>query len=570
MRNHLALIAILFGLTLVMAIPDVGSSVMLMTLGLGAPLVFSGTGVLYALCAFPLPFLWDEEPNGPLVGAMLAGALIVICAFTPYFLGPRWAETMAQGFRAADHSPTDPVGAATIEIRRPSQSFDHTFAGQEACGAECRGVLSEGAVRWVRVVMVDAWAHKQESSTFYRALHGGECAVPGGSNSEGAICVVMAPDTGEAAELTIEFETPPSVGGGATELAVLRGARAVVAYRTQAGRAEEVLRQTEVTFETPDWPTLLGPQFQGLHSHGIDMVRKSTSINPITLGGVLTQLGYSVAPLPSARRPAPSTADWRQSIDDDMTREMVAVLDLPQTEPFNSEQMRPIFNWIAHARAVKDWTPELIALLRRFVRDPRIRAPTPFDQIFERNPNVAKALMSDVLDVIATAGIGRDYTPARQAAYTFARLDSKILKPNADRFVALLDHGRDVRAILLPAIGLVGVDPSPYLLPIDADRTDPSPYSQNPRVVGACRAEKIWAPQLIGPLRESFHNLPSATPDDVEYLERVLRALQNLGDHDFVERQLASDGRIDAARLRLKLQGDQKRPVPSDWLCNSF
>jgi hypothetical protein len=568
MRIYLALIAILVVLTMAMAAPGAGVMFTLITLGAGLPLVFSGTLLLYALCALPLVALWSFGTIARVGAAVVVAALVAAAAFAPRAYGRFEAETQAQALRTADHVPASPVAAATIEIRRPSQSYDGTFADadQEACGEECRGVLLGGGVRWVRVVMIDGSRH-QETSTFHRALHGADCAVPGGTISDSAACVVMAVDSHEAPELTIAFETPPKVEASAALFAVLKGSRAVVARRFQGGQEEEALRQTEVMFETPIAPTLLGPIFQGMDSHGFDMLRESKRINRITLKAVLEHLGYALAPPSASSSINRGPNDWRRSIDNGMTREMVAVLDLPQSEPFNPERMKPVFNWIAHARMVKDWTPDLIALLRRIVHDPRIRAPTFFDQIFERNPDVAKALMPDVLDVIGATGIGRDYTPSRQAAYTFARLDPDLLKPYADRIVALLDHGRDVKAILLPATGRLGVDPAPYLIPIDADQIDPSPYSPDPRLHGVCRAEIRWAPELIGPLRQSFLNPPGGTTNDVNYLEQVLGALDHLGDHAFVEQQLASDARINAALLRMKAPKGQ---VPSRWACKTY
>jgi len=242
----------------------------------------------------------------------------------------------------------------------------------------------------------------------------------------------------------------------------------------------------------------------------------------------------------------------------------VAVLDLPQSKPFNAQQAKPIFDWIMYARQVKDWTPDLLALLRRIARDQRLRTPTDFDQIFERNGAVTNALMPDILDMIDADGIGQNYTVARQVAYTFPRLDPSYLQPHASEILALLDRDQNVREILLPAIGRIGVDPLPYLLPFSADMQS-SPYQSSPRVLGACFAEKKWAPVLIVALRDAYHS--GSARVDRGYVEMVLKALANLGDQDFVEQELASNTKIDQVRLRSKIDRYSKNSNPPNGLC---
>jgi hypothetical protein len=571
MRVYLIVMLALAGLTALMAAPDLATLLTLLTLGLGLPLVFAGTGLAYGLCAAPLVASWPAGGRARGLGAAASAILVATVALAPEYVGRRAVDAAAAARLAADHAPAGAVRASTLEIRRPANSYDSAFADQKACGAECRSLLAGGQAQWVRVVEIRNFgAPAVASSTFHRALHGKDCAVPGGEPAENAICVIEAADPGDAAELVVEFKPPvaPGEAGRLSAFASVVSERAVTARTSEAGQASEAMRQTEVTVETPYRPTILAPAFQSMHSGGIDVMRRSYKINPLTLSGALTRLGYSlrspdgVAPASGAVQP-----DWRAPLDADMTREMIAVLDLPGDAPFNGEQMATISTWVMHARNLQAWTPDLLALLRRFVRDRRVRAPTFFDQIFAGRPEVAKAVLPDVLDRIEAEGIGRDYTPARQAAYRFDSIDEELLKPYADRIVALLDKGRDVRAILLPAIGRIGVDPLPYLTPILADRTDPSQYSIDPRAMGACRADPQWAKELIGPLRDACRDAAGERGDDQHYREVLLKALTNLGDRDFVEHELASSSRIDSKRLRQAIDSDLARKKPADWLC---
>ncbi len=164
-------------------------------------------------------------------------------------------------------------------------------------------------------------------------------------------------------------------------------------------------------------------------------------------------------------------------------------------------------------------------------------------------------------------GIGRDYTPAREAAYRLGDIDAALLVSQASRIVALLDKGPDARAILLPIVGRIGVDPLPYLTPILADRTSPSPYSPNPRVIGACRADPQWAKELISPLRDAYRDTPGERGDDQYYRGLVLKALANLGDRDFVEHELSTSDRINAKQLRIAINSALSAENPGRWLC---
>jgi hypothetical protein len=568
MRLYAILIVALGVLAAIMTLPGVGLVVLLATFGLGAPFVFSATGLVYSLCALPMVLLWRAGLAARVAGITTAALLVAGAVFGPAYFGLTQARKQAETYGSADKFHEATPLAATLEIRRPASSYDGTFAGQEACGEECRAVLSSGAVQWVRIVMSDdRGSRNDQTSTFFRALRGSDCAVPGSAPSDAARCVVIAADPGDKAELTIAFEAPKSApeDAPAGRFATFEFSRAVSARLSRGELTSEVLRQTEVSFDVPIAPAIWGPRFTGMNSQGVGLVAGRQRFNPIMLASVLAKLGYANARPADGAPFNPTPADWRGSINDGMTREMIAVLDLPQTEPFNAQQMKPIFDWIMHARMLPEWTPDLIALVRRLVRDRRIRAPTFFDQIFERQPALAKALLPDVLDVIASEGIGRDYTPARQAAYTFARIDPELLKPYASRILGLLGHGREVKAILLPAIGRLGVDPLPYLTPFNDDINDPSPYSKSPRVIGACRAEKQWAGELIDALRQALRSLSSPEP---EYRAIILKALENLGDHEFVERELTASADPDSVRLRARIENDAKRKDPAGWLCN--
>jgi hypothetical protein len=215
--------------------------------------------------------------------------------------------------------------------------------------------------------------------------------------------VVDAAEPGDPANLVVDFITPiGSEQAFRCNLRTVVRKRAVIVRIGNTDQASETMRQTEITVETPIRPALFGPAIQSGHSGGVDTLRDTYNINPLTLGGVLTHLVYSLRPtdgVPSRL----AEAQFRMPVDDSMTLEMIAVLDLPGDAPFNDQQVAVLFSWIQHARNVREWTPDLIAVPRRFLRDRRVRRPPFFYQIFASRPEVAEAVLPDVLDMIEMA-----------------------------------------------------------------------------------------------------------------------------------------------------------------------
>lgn len=290
-----------------------------------------------------LVVLWPAGGRARLAGILASIVLVVFTALAPYYLGQYAADAAAAALRAPDHLPTEPVGASTLEIRRAAESYDGTFTDQRGCGIECRTLLSTGQARWVRVVEVKQFsAQTLTSSTFHRALHGKECAAQGGDLNDSAVCVVDAADPGDPANLIVDFINPIASEASVplSLFATVVRKRTVVVRTGNTDQASEPMRQTEITVETPIRPSLFGPAIQWGHSSGVDTLRDTYKINPLTLGGVLTRLGYSLRPtggVPSRL----AEAQFRTPVDDSMTREMIAVLDLPGDAPFNDQQMAP-------------------------------------------------------------------------------------------------------------------------------------------------------------------------------------------------------------------------------------
>lgn len=552
-------------LTATFSFKDVAMLVLLMSFGLTIPLMLAPTGLVYGLALIPVVYLWWEDASYRRLGIAISAVAVALIAVVPATMGSLQAEQSSRVLMAQDHKPTRPAGAMTLEIRRPAEDYEKVFESGDACGHECRGLLLSGQVAWIRVVMETQTSkrHDAPAITVYRVLHGKDCSVPGGIELQDASCVVMAEDTGHDADLIIQFsrreiikerkpakdekkrkrgEKPPAEKIRLNMPFVWEGLRSVVAHLRSDGKLAEIYHQTDVRVGLPMTPTVIVPYMLGMSSHGLDFIRFTRHLNPITFARVIGDLGYTLPSAPEDGAPQKPVKTWRDGIDDDMTRGLIAVLDLPGMQTFNSEQSKVIFDWVMHARQTKVWTPNLIGLLKRIATDSRITRPTDFDQIFERNRDVTVALLPVILDEIERRGLNDDYTVPRQCAYTFSRIDPSLLTPYADRILKLLEKPGRVKEILLPVAGRLGEDPATILTPLGADLNQES-RGQNGRAIAACLADKSRAATLIPMLREEIKASPPAGRLKWEikaHRQWLLRALANLGDMAFVREQLTA------------------------------
>jgi hypothetical protein len=590
MQLYILSLIVLAMISVVMSIKDVALLVVMVTFGLGLPFVFAASCLIYALLAFPAVAMWPNGGRDRQIGCVASFGLAAIFAVMPNIIGRIEVNRQMQPLLTDDQLPSASASVRTLEIRRPPSDYSGFFADQEACGFECRSLLKSGRVDWVRIVKVDStrrrvmkqrrarplqWVYDETStSSVFQGRSGPACAVTAANVPATGRCVAIANDSGEAADMVIELHRPEVIETkpGTFDFVVWRSTRAITAHIRSATGPVEDYRHTIVDADVVMMPTLIGPKSAGMSSGGTGLARSSRQFNKATFTQVLSTLGLPVDASSRIETKQPKPRNWQDGINDEMTRELVSVLELSQTTEFSSDQTKPVSDWMMHARQVKEWTPGLLALLRRIARDRRIKSPTVFDQIFEHNRRVTETLMPDILDLLEARGIDNDYTPQRQAAYTFSRLDPAVLKPHAARIVALIGRSRDLRAVLLPAVGRLGIDPTPLLLPIAADLqpAERSPYAgQFPRVRGACFAEPQWSPILIPALREALASVRQGGNDSVrrEFRMGVLKALAKHGDVAFVDSELAGRPDRDDERLAKSIQYDLEDRRRINQLC---
>ena len=574
--GYFSILLILAGVSAIAAMKDVGILILFLTMGLGFPLLFAATGVAYGLCLFPAVALWWGPWSNRIGGATISIAATIGLAILPGMQAHKEATLIAASNAAKDHRPSQPISPTSIEIRRAQQ--DDAFLGVgEGCGYECKSLLAQGGVKWVRTVLKPSSGAK-ETRTFHALRNSPDCSISASTKPDPERCVALAADDNSSADLVIDFGDASYIRNKKDPFSIvdLQSTRTI----TASFKGAEVLRQTEANILLATTPLILGPEFSGMNSSGAAIVKSSARFNQLKLAGALKAVGLSPSPPPGVAPPRRGPRNWQDGLDENMTIGLVALLDLPQSEPFNSEQAKVATDWIMHARQVKVWTPDLMSILRRLIHDRRLKSPSSFDQIFERNEAVTTALLPDVLDLLDKNGIGQDYTPERQAAYTFIRLNPALLYPHAQKITGLMTKSPALNDILMRAVGRLGFDPSSYLLPIRADIDQQTSASGRgfPRLLGACFAEQRWSGSLIPALRAALrpdaatsasgNQSTSAVPQrsdlanaarERHFTEAVLKTLASLGDLHFVEAELKARPNLDP-RLGQQIRNDLKYP----------
>jgi hypothetical protein len=554
---------------LLLAVNGVAVLVLVMTFGLGFPLLFAPTIALYLACLGPAVLL-AGRPGWWLGLALSFGAVSAVALLPPRLSE---AEAGAEVARATAGDTAAPLGERprTLEIVRPSDegsNLDAPFFEGELCGPACRALLLGGEVDWVRVVSL-AWARGRQPAQevgrvrLMRATGAG-CATADSVADLDAACVIFVPDVAEPAGLVLRFEDgsrgvdePYPGAGWATPM----GWRRVTA--TLPGASTPALRRTEVRLAVVTRPALLGAAVRGMSSRGLELYRTTRAHGAVGFAGVLRELGYPLTRLDGeVARAEKRPHGLAGPPDDEATARLTSILDLPGDAPFSPEQQKMVALWLAAARGWSKeggWAPPRVELVRRITADARVRNAWPLDQIVERAPAVAAAVLPDVIARTEALGLPRD-APWTAAWYGFTRVDPAVLHPHGARIAALIDAHPDPLVLFA---GRLAVDPTPWLVPlVRGDARD----GLRDRLRAACVAEARWSAQLLPPLRLFLAQVDLDAPSGDDLAEAAARALVRHGDVDGARAGLEGRGDV-ADRVWRKVEGDVRRVGAKDAIC---
>ncbi len=512
-----------------MSIPDAAMILLFVTIGLAIPLWLTGTVLLYWLCLLPLVLLWKQNR---VVGVVASVVICLAAAALPYEIMKSDAVRIFDKIAKSNVPSGLTAKSKTLEIVKKSSG--EFFISSSPCGPECRGLLLSGEVNWIRHVDV---SKKETTTTFFKAATGGDCNVEGMINKDN-ICILSAPDNGEPAGLQIAYERM-KLKNVKTKENLLERLEHVSVSEFKGGNRVLVYKQSSPTVRLPIRPTVISVNGAGMHTFGQTIIQSNTVDNVISLNRTLSDLGYEFV---NNKRPKISHKS-EDGPDVTLTREMLAVLSLPDDEDFSREKARPINNWIYVARGLKKFEKRHIDLLSRIVRETRYLNALYIDQIYTRNQDVAKVLLPIVLDVLEkNPRLNQrkyQYTPAHSIAYNTFQTDPKILKKYAPRIIELSKRYESLRNTL----GLLDVDPRPYLLPISYPKgrikLDSSEQrALHSRIIAVCMSEEKWKSALLPELQKAADSSPLPTgsgetySDPNEFRFQLAKALARYGDID--------------------------------------
>ncbi|OWK22279.1 hypothetical protein AJ88_08025 [Mesorhizobium amorphae CCBAU 01583] len=163
--------------------------------------------------------------------------------------------------------------------------------------------------------------------------------------------------------------------------------------------------------------------------------KSSKSFNKTDFEALLRAVGYKMPEVGGLKPAGKANRPWEEQPSAEQTRAVLSLLDISGDTSFNRDQNSAIDNWMMHARGYKEWPTDRIEFLRRITRDRRVTFVPSFDQLLSRNPTVAAALMSDVLDRADANGNDGDSNPGYEGVLAMQRIDPAVLTPYAPRIL---------------------------------------------------------------------------------------------------------------------------------------
>lgn len=442
------LLVALAALALLLAIPNVAAVLMMATLGLAIPVLGAGAAALYLAAGLAGARALNGRGRRGL-GFLGAALAILAVAAAPGWIARRQAEGVAQLLRATDVTRPLQPPAKSLEMREPfASSMQAAPFEAEPCGRACRALLMSGEVDWVRVIRQAAQADLV-SGTRFRAASGEACPAAETGHGAEARCVLVAPDDGARAALTVDatvLERAALSGfqSSAPLAPDLRFGRRLTA--SAEGVASPIYLRTEAAADVVSIPFVLWPASGGMASGGYEIWRRRETIAPLSLTGMFGSLGYArsmelanVLSEGGAATHAPPAAET--------LNRATSVLDLPAGVAFNRTHVEFVNRWIARAVWTKPLPPGSVALVRRILFEPRMAWFGALDRLLVR-PEVAATLLPDMLDVLETRKLTATNDAARLSFIALRAMPAKALEPQRARIMRMAaGRSQNARAI---------------------------------------------------------------------------------------------------------------------------
>ncbi|MCB1539952.1 MAG: hypothetical protein KDJ25_03590 [Rhodoblastus sp.] len=442
------LLGALAAIALLLAIPNIAAILMMATLGLGLPVLGAGAAFLYGLAALGGARLlgWTGRRSLRLLG----GGLAVLAVATAPGALSRWqARVLEEKLRTADVARTLQPLAKTIELREPFISVMPAAPFEsEPCGRECRALLMSGEVEWVRVVR-QATQADLASATRFRMAAGAACPAAETGHGAAARCVLVAPDDGAPAALTVdatflERAAFADYRSSAPLAPDLRYGRRLTA--TMHGAHDPVFVRTEASADVVTIPFLVWPASRGMSSGGYEIWRVRQTIAPLSLAQMFGALGYARS-MELAKTLSQGSANIHDPPAPEVVNRAASALDLPANVAFNRTHLEFANRWIARVVWTKPLPPQGVALVRRILLEPRMAWFGALDRLLTR-PEVAPTVLPDMLNLLETRKLTAANDATRLSLIALRGLSARLLDPHRARIMRIAaGHGPNADAM---------------------------------------------------------------------------------------------------------------------------
>jgi hypothetical protein len=256
---------------------NVAVAIMMTTLGFGFPLIYAATPIPYLIALLPL-FVGD--------GFILARCVVTAVALLLVSAAPNWFA-MQELLRLNRDLPP-PLVAPPAKVPR---TLEIENSVHQWCDEVCVAILQTGQLAWLRLQpLKDAGGH----SVVYKPGDGKNCVFyPGPANS---FCVTKQPDSGESAELKIEFTSELGPLLSETMQYLFEQVRRVHirGILNSEGEGKVIFDKTTVEGQMVGVPTLISVKFFGMSSHGFTLAKNVEIHSERDVIDALKSIGYNL------------------------------------------------------------------------------------------------------------------------------------------------------------------------------------------------------------------------------------------------------------------------------------
>lgn len=541
MRFYIFLLVFFGFFSLVFSTKSAAIVVIMLTVGLTYPLLFSPTALLYLVAISPL-VNWSGSVRKNSMGMVLTAIALTAAATAPGVMSI-YQESKIRGQISNVVKPLNKVARPrTLEIRRPTK-FTHHLEGRvfedEICDSNCTALIENGEVDWIRVVVLATkrsrkYAEQGSVTLFQTGKKREECEVLGSSNPTIFPCILVKPDHGKPADLIIQIEENDDKETAGSSFT---GWRKLTVSKSNGGSYDLVFYKEEHQIPKISIPTFIQPKSLEMRGDGYELAHSRIRINRIDYGKMFRSIGYNISETTNV--PTAATREQKRvgktEPTDQQIRDVISVLDLPNDEPFNLVQETVVIDWVVGAYNYNDWTDERMEIMRRILHDSRVRFNSSIRRV-SRRPAVSKALLGEALSLLLNGDESVMRGPVRSFVFSMFLMEKDLVAPHRELMVKILReklYGKHYN-VLLSTAAWVGENPTPFFDKLEGLR------AKRTAIFSLCLVTPLGQQSILTDLRELLKR-GSRFLKGTKVISRnvnILHTLQGLylqGDVDYVE-----------------------------------